>query len=62
MSSGGLYASNVRGWRRTLVATFLRNNDESDATDKGLKITIISVLPKEMDHHATTTTTASYQV
>ena len=45
-----------------MVSTFLRNNDESDATDKGLKITIISVLPKGMDHHATTNTTATYQV
>ena len=43
-----------------MVSTFLPNKEDSN--DSTMKITIISVLPRGLEHHATLESTASYQV
>lgn len=44
-----------------MVSTFIQNNEHHD-NDDGMKVTIVSVLPKGMEHHAKETTCASYEV
>eukprot|EP00578_Thalassiosira_sp_NH16_P010213 CAMPEP_0181125070 /NCGR_PEP_ID=MMETSP1071-20121207/26840_1 /TAXON_ID=35127 /ORGANISM="Thalassiosira sp., Strain NH16" /LENGTH=647 /DNA_ID=CAMNT_0023210461 /DNA_START=14 /DNA_END=1958 /DNA_ORIENTATION=+ len=44
-----------------MVSTIVSNNDQRDV-DNRMKVTIVSVLPLGMEHHATANTTAPYHV
>jgi len=51
-------ATSCRGM--AMVSTFIANKEDSN--DSTMKITIISVLPRGLEHHATESSIASYQV
>lgn len=45
-----------------MVSTFIRTGSDDRDNGSGVKVTILSVLPRGMNHHATTRTAAHYQV